>query len=105
MLIAKIPSNINVFRDFGWLKEAYQGNITTGEGFEALWPGKFSLEELQKRLREEGWPHFSAQYLNNPVPEETATFKRHWFQYYGIEDLRGRLLNKFLTIYKLYCQL
>jgi len=80
------------------LKRAYDGNIITGDGFEALWPEKFILEELQRRLREEGWTHFSAQYLNNPVPEEDATFKRTWFQYYDSSDLTGKLLNKFLLI-------
>lgn len=78
--------------------QAFQGNIMTGEGFEALWGDKFSLEELRKRLKEEGWSHFSAQYLNNPVPEEDATFKRSWFNYYESPDLQGRLLNKFLLI-------
>ena len=94
-----IQDNSEIKTSFDILvKEAYQGNIVSGEGFEALWPGKFSLAELQKRLREEGWSHFSAQYLNNPVPEEDATFKRTWFQYYESPDMQGKLLNKFLTI-------
>lgn len=80
------------------IKTAYEGNIGTGEEFRALWPQKFSREELQMRLREEGWAHFSAQYLNNPVPEENAIFKKFWFQYYEPGDMRGKLLNKFLVI-------
>ena len=80
------------------IKQAYQGNIISGEGFDPLWPGKFDLKELQKRLREEGWSHFSAQYMNDPVPEQDATFKRTWFQYYESGDLQGKLLNRFLTI-------
>lgn len=81
------------------IKKAFEGNITTGEGFEALWAQKFTLEELQLRLREEGWSHFSSQYLNDPVPEEDATFKRTWFSYYeGELDLKGKLLNKFMAI-------
>ena len=80
------------------IKEAFSGNIVTGEGFEPLWPEKFSLKELQGRLAEEGWSHFSAQYLNNPVPEENATFKRGWFHYYEPDLMRGRLLNKFMAI-------
>src|SRR3990167_6772640 len=80
------------------VKEAFSGNIQTGEGFEALWPGKFTLKELRTRLAEEGWSHFSAQYLNNPVPEENATFKRTWFQYYEPEDLKGKLLTKFIAV-------
>src|SRR3990167_7551354 len=80
------------------IKQAYDGNIMTGEGFEALWPEKFTLQELQKRLREEGWSHFSAQYLNNPVPEEDATFKRTWFSYFDPSEMKGKLLNKFMAI-------
>lgn len=80
------------------VKKAYAGNLTTGEGFEALWKEKFSREELQNRLREEGWSHFSAQYLNDPVPEENAIFKKTWFQYFESGDMKGKLLNKFLMI-------
>ena len=93
------PSN-NIKSSFDiMIKQAYEGSIVTGEGFYPLWEGKFTLEELQKRLREEGWSHFSAQYMNDPVPEEDATFKRSWFQYIeDITELKGKLLNKFLTI-------
>lgn len=80
------------------VKEAYHGNITTGEGFETIWPQKFTLQELQARLREEGWSHFSAQYLNNPVPEEDANFKRRWFSYFERELMQGKILNKFMAI-------
>ena len=80
------------------IKRAYEGDILAEYGFEPLWPGKFSQKELQKRLREEGWAHFSAQYLNDPVPEEEATFKKAYFRYYDSSDLSGRLINKFLLI-------
>ena len=80
------------------IKKAYEGDIINGIDFTPLWPGKFSQEELAKRLREEGWAHFSAQYLNDPVPEATATFKRDYFRYYDSSDLKGRLINKFLLI-------
>lgn len=80
------------------IKRAYEGNMTTGEGFVPLWPQKFTKEELQVRLREKGWYEFSAQYLNNPVPDEAATFKRTWFQPFDIEDTRGKNMTKILTI-------
>lgn len=81
------------------IKKAYEGNIMgDGTDFQALWPGKFSQSELKRRLREEGWAHFSAQYLNDPVPEEDAIFKRTWFDYYEQPDLKGKLLTKFMTI-------
>jgi predicted phage terminase large subunit-like protein len=40
----------------------------------------------------------SAQYLNNPVPDESATFKKGWFQRFDIEDIRGKEMTKVLTI-------
>ena len=81
------------------IKRAYDGDILgEGIGFEALWSDKFTLKELKTKLREEGWAHFSAQYLNDPVPEEDAVFKRSWFRSYEPEESKGKLLNKFLLI-------
>lgn len=80
------------------VKRAYEGNLSTGEDFVPLWPGKFSQKDLYSKLKEEGWAHFSAQYLNDPVPEEDAIFKRSWFQYYISDDIRGKFLNNFLLI-------
>ena len=78
------------------VKQAYEGDLQTGDNFETIWPGKFERRDLLERLNSEGWAHFSAQYLNNPVPEQDAIFKRSWFQYY--EDLEGKLLNKFMAV-------
>lgn len=78
--------------------QAYEGNIMTGQDFKPLWEGKFDLNGLRKILREEGWSHFSSQYMNDPVPEEDAIFKRDWFRYYIQDDIRGKLMNKFLLI-------
>lgn len=78
--------------------EAYTGNIMTGQDFQALWPGKWSREALLSKLRAEGWAHFSAQYMNNPVPEEDAIFKRDWLKYYFQDDVRGKFFNYFCLI-------
>jgi predicted phage terminase large subunit-like protein len=78
--------------------QAFKGNIMTGEEFEALWKTKFTREIFMKILREEGWGHFSAQYMNDPVPMEDATFKRFWFHYYQQDDIKGKFMNKFLLI-------
>lgn len=78
--------------------KAYEGNLLTGEDFKALWAGKFDREGLLKKLRSEGWAHFSAQYMNDPVPEEDAIFKRSWFKYYQADDMHGAIMNKFLLI-------
>lgn len=80
------------------VKRAYEGNITTGEGFKALWPQKFNRNELQARLREKGWYEFSSQYLNDPVPIEDALFRKEHFQNFDYEDIRGKEMTKTLTI-------
>ena len=80
------------------IRQAFEGNIETGDGFVSLWPEKFTLKELQTRLREKGWYEFSAQYLNNCIPDEAATFKRGWFKYYDMLDIRGKTLNKYIMV-------
>ena len=45
-----------------------------------------------------GYASSNSQYLNNPVPESDATFKREWFHYYDETELRGRPLNKFTAV-------
>lgn len=80
------------------IMRAYEGDIITGENFEPLWKGKFDQKSLYSKLKEEGWAHFSSQYLNDPVPEEDATFKRGWFKYYEADDIKGAFLNNFLLI-------
>lgn len=80
------------------IRQAYDGQLMTGEGFKALWPDKFTMEELQTRLKEKGWYEFSSQYLNNPIPDEAATFKRGDFQRYDAEDVRGKEMMKAMLI-------
>lgn len=80
------------------IRRAYEGDLETGEGFNPLWPAKFSQKELLTRLREKGWYEFSSQYLNDPVPQQNADFKREWFQYYDLEDYRGTKMTTVLTV-------
>ena len=89
----------DIISDFDVLtKRAYEGDLIQGEGFVPLWSGKFDLDGFRRLLRAEGWSHFSSQYLNDPVPEENATFKRDYFRYYDSSEMKGRLMNKFLLI-------
>lgn len=44
-----------------------------------------------------GYASSNCQYLNDPVPDEDATFQRKWFHYYDETELKGRPLNKFTT--------
>lgn len=80
------------------IMRAFEGDIYSDEGFKPLWEGKFTRKDFLAKLKEEGWGHFSSQYLNDPVPEADAIFKRTWFKYYTSDDIRGKLLNKFLLI-------
>jgi len=76
-----------------------QHALKTGEGIkDVLWPEKFTQEELYTRYREKGPYEFSTQYLNDPAPEDDATFRRDWFRYYDPSDLTGRLLNTYITV-------
>lgn len=80
------------------VKKAYIGDLKTGEGFQALWPQKFTQQELIDRQEAKGWYEFSAQYLNDPVPQEDADFKKVWFQYYNLEDYRYSTMNTVMAI-------
>jgi predicted phage terminase large subunit-like protein len=81
-----------------FLRPAFTGNLRDHLSFRALWPEKFSRSYLEKLYREKGPYEFSSQYMNNPVPDEDAVFKRPWFHYYDETELRGRPLNKFTAV-------
>lgn len=80
------------------IERAFEGSLQTDEGFTLLWPGKFTRQELLARANSEGWSHFSSQYLNDPVPEENAYFKKNYFNYYESPDLQGKILTRFLAV-------
>jgi len=89
------PDNgiINSFATY--IKTAYEGEWEEGR---IIFPEKFTWKHLSQLKREEGPTHFSAQYMNDPVPEESATFKKYMFQYYDPDDLRGLKVNNFVTV-------
>jgi len=95
--ILEKENNISESYDI-FLKQSYTGDLYLGEDFHPLWGEKFNRKELQDRQREKGWYEFSAQYQNNPVPDEDADFKKEWFQYYHVEEYRGAKMNSVLTI-------
>lgn len=78
-----------------YIKTAYEGDWGTGR---IIFPEKFNWKHLEQLKREEGPTHFSAQYMNDPVPEENATFKKSMIQYYHEDDLRGLHVNNFITV-------
>jgi predicted phage terminase large subunit-like protein len=36
--------------------------------------------------------------MNDPIPDQDATFQRQWLQYFDIEDMRAKEMTKVLTI-------
>ena len=69
----------------GFLMEEYPDEWTVvhmpaiNEDGEALWPGRFPIEELEKIRKELGERSFSALYQGRPTPESGAMFNREWF--------------------------
>lgn len=45
-----------------------------------------------------GYASSNTQYLNDPIPEADADFKKDWFGNYEPTELRGKLLTKFTTV-------
>lgn len=79
-------------------REAFKGDLESDEGFEALYPQKFTRKHLLKLREQQGPYFFSAQYLNNPIPLDDADFRADWFKQYDPTDLKGRPLNRFIAI-------
>jgi hypothetical protein len=85
----------HIIEDFAVMRlPAFTGEWNTGQ---LLFPKRLGWETLKKLREQQGSTHFAAQYMLNPVPEETATFKGQ-FKYYEETDIRGLHLNKFITI-------
>jgi len=87
---SKVISDFDIF-----VKPAYQGNW--GDGIISF-PEKFSWKHLEELKRQKGPSEFAAQYLLNPVPEESAIFKRHYFKEYEDWEIRGKHLNRFMAV-------
>lgn len=67
------------------------------DGGEILLPTKFTREHLEKLINEKGLSEFSAQYMNDPVPKETAIFGMDW-KYYEEDDMRERNVTHYIGI-------
>ena len=62
-----------------------------------LMPNRLTREFLDNIKKTQGTYHFSGQYLNEPVSDETAVFKEEDFQHYKPEDLDVPL-NVFMSV-------
>ena len=68
------------------------------QGDEVVFPEKFNLKVLQELLDSKGPTEFASQYLNRILDDETATFRRNWIRKYEPDDLKGRVLNRYILV-------
>lgn len=63
-----------------------------------FFPEVLSEQELDKIRRRQGASIFSKQYLNEPVSDENATFKKDQIVYKNLADIEGRPINWYLIV-------
>ena len=63
-----------------------------------LFPEVLSEKELDKIRRRQGTSIFSKQYLNEPVSDENAIFKRSMIKHKKLEEIKGRPINWYLLV-------
>jgi predicted phage terminase large subunit-like protein len=70
----------------GWKVLAFSAVAERDEGFrkegDALWPERFSVDELNSLRRQLGVAAFAALYQQRPLPTEGLVFHRAWFPDY-----------------------
>lgn len=68
----------------------------------SIFPSRFTPQGIESIRREQGSFIFSCQYLNNPVDDETAKFKKANLLYYTDDQLTGKQLYTTLTVDRAY---
>lgn len=63
-----------------------------------FFPEVLSEVELDKIRRRQGVSIFSKQYLNEPVSDENAEFKRDYIKRVSLEKIKGRPMNWYLSV-------
>lgn len=76
------------YEDFNFITRAAMS--PTGEEF---YPKRLSRPVLNRFRRIQGAYLFSCQYMNNPVDDETATFKRDDFKYMSRQAMHEKKIN------------
>jgi len=89
-----------LLNDNSWTTARYRAH---NEDFsEILWPEKFSrerLEEIRRGYVEQGMPEgYSQEYLNYPIDEDNAYFRREDFNHYERDDLQHKHLYYYSAI-------
>jgi hypothetical protein len=64
----------------------------------ALWPSRFSLENLLETKKDISPYDWSSLYQQNPVDAESAVFEKGWFQEIDEERVKEKMTRRFLTI-------
>lgn len=65
---------------------------------DALWPARYSIEELEKIKKDLGTTAFSALYQQRPISEEGAVFKQDMFRYRTLDELDRLTTRGFCTL-------
>lgn len=87
------------YRDFEvMVRQAFTGNLNTGEDLQILFPGKYTRDGFLMLKRHKGPIEFSAQYMNEPLPQESAKFKLEWFKQVLEDELRVREIVYFTMV-------
>lgn len=63
-----------------------------------FFPERLTKDYLNQQKLDMGSYLFSCQYQNNPVDDENADFKKKWFKYFKIDEIKRKLLNIYITI-------
>lgn len=89
----------NILTDPTWDHDVFSAH---GPNFDnILWPERFPvgrLEQIKRGFMAQGLPDkYSQEYLNKPIDEETAYFKREWFTWRAPEH-RKLFLRRFAAI-------
>lgn len=64
----------------------------------ALFPERLSLQELDKIKAKQGSSHFSNQYMNEPISEDDATFKREDIIYKTWDEVKNINMHWYLMV-------
>lgn len=81
--------------------ERYRYNIiirAAVENGKLLFPERLTIEFLDEQKRVQGNYIFSCQYMNNPVDDETATFKQSYFRHTEWSLVQDKPINWYVAI-------
>lgn len=85
-----------------WVRLSFPAIATEDEPYrkmgEALWPNRYSLEELNSLKADIGGYEWSALYQQNPIDEDNRVFHKEWFKKREYAELEELNTSNYLTI-------